>query len=209
MLKLAIYFFLFFGFIFLILFPPLGLLLLVLGFLFIIVAVANRKAEVLEDWSILIKNARGQKDKIISVTKELITNSKAPSIEMKEEKVGPWLEIVSFGETRDFLIVSDRRNTKLSSFKTFINANDYGDNLFVSWYLTYRPDFWQSLLMLLPGVKKVLGLDDLNLFNKQDLRAYMTNVHHSLLEAVEKLMLDLNQDPSKIDRKSRGFLGIS
>ena len=115
MLKLAIYFFLFFGFIFLVLFPPLGLLLLLLGFLFIVIAVANRKAEVLEDWSILIKNARGQRDKIISVTKDLIKNSKAPSIEMKEEKVGPGLEIVSFGETRDFLIVSDRRNTKLSS----------------------------------------------------------------------------------------------
>jgi len=128
---------------------------------------------------------------------------------MKEEKVGPGLEIISFGETRDFLIVSDRRNTKLSSFKTFINANDYGDNLFVSWHLTYRPDFWQSLLMLLPGVKKVLSLDDLNLFNKQDLTAYVTNVHHSLLEAVDKIMLDLNQDQSKIDRKSRGFLGVS
>jgi len=209
MLKLAIYLFLFLGFVFLLLFPPLGLLLLVLVFLLIIIAIANRKAEILDDWSILIQKAQGQRDKIISKTKESITNSKAPSIEMKEEKVGPGLEVVSFGETRDFLIVSDRRNTKLSSFKTFINANDYGNNLFVSWYLTYRPDFWQSLLMLLPGVKKVLSLDDLNLFNKQDLTAYVTNVHHSLLKAVEKIMLDLNQDPSKIDRKSRGFLGIS
>jgi len=41
------------------------------------------------------------------------------------------------------------------------------------------------------------------------LRAYVTNAHHCLLEAVEKLMVDLNQDPAKIERKSRGFLGIS
>jgi hypothetical protein len=52
-------------------------------------------------------------------------------------------------------------------------------------------------------------LDELNLFNKQDLTAYVTCVHHCLLEAVEKLMLGMDQDPSKIDRKTRGFLGIS
>jgi len=41
------------------------------------------------------------------------------------------------------------------------------------------------------------------------LRAYTTNAHHCLIKAVEKLMTNLNQDTSKIDRKSRGFLGIS
>jgi len=54
-----------------------------------------------------------------------------------------------------------------------------------------------------------MSIDDLNLFDKQDLTAYITDVHHSLMEAVEKLMLELKQDPSKIDRKARGFLGIS
>ena len=119
------------------------------------------------------------------------------------------MAIASLGETRDFLIVTNRVNAKLSNFKTFVNANDYGESLFVSWYLTYRPDFWHALLMLLPGVKKVLSLDELNLFNKQDLTAYVTNVHHCLLEAVEKMMEGKGQDTSKIDRKSKGFLGIS
>lgn len=209
MLRLAIYFNVFFGLIFLLLFPPLGALLLVIGALLILIVVANKKAEILDNWSILIKKAQGQRDKVISTTKELVTESKAPSIEMKEDKVGPSLAIASLGETRDFLIVTNRVNAKLSSFKTFVNANDYGENLFVSWYLTYRPDFLRSLIMLLPGAKKIMSLDDLNLFNKQDLTAYVTDVHHCLLEAVEKLMTDLNQDPSKIERKSRGFLGIS
>jgi len=209
MLRLAIYFHVFFGLIFIILFPPLGALLLFIGFLLILVTIANKKAEILDDWSILIKKAHGQRNKVISVTKKLIKSSKAPSIEMKEDKVGSSLALASLGETRDFLIVTNRVNIKLSNFKTFVNANDYGENLFVSWYLTYRPDFLQSLVMLLPGAKKVMSIDDLNLFNKQDLTAYVTNVHHCLLEAVEKLMTDLNQDPSKIERKSRGFLGIS
>lgn len=209
MLRLGIYFNVFFGLIFFLVFPPFGLLLLLIGFLLIVIVITNRKADILDDWSILINNAHGQRDEIISSTKGLITDSKAPSIEMKEEKVGPTLALASFGETRSFLIVTNRVNAKLSNFKTFVNANDYGENLFVSWYLTYRPDFLQSLIMLLPGVKKIMSIDDLNLFNKQDLTAYVTNVHHCLLKAVEKLMTDLNQDPSKIDRKSRGFLGIS
>jgi len=209
MLRLGIYFNVFFGLIFLIIFPPFGLLFLFIGFILILIVILNKEAEILDNWSILIKKAQGQRDKIISATKELITDSKAPSMEMREERVGPSLALASFGETRDFLIATNRVNAKLSNFKTFVNANDYGENLFVSWYLTYRPDFLQSLIMLLPGVKKVMSIDDLNLFNKQDLTAYVTNVHHCLLEAVEKLMTDLNQDPSKIERKSRGFLGIS
>lgn len=143
------------------------------------------------------------------MTKELIAESKAPSIEVSEEKVGPSLALTSFGDTRDFLVVTNRVNPKLSNFKAFVNANDYGEHLFVAWNLTYRPDLINALVMLLPGVKKVTCIEDLNLFNKQDLTAYVTDVHNRLNEAVSKLMLDMNQDPSKIDRKVRGFLGIS
>ncbi|MCX5991190.1 MAG: hypothetical protein NTZ04_02495 [Chloroflexi bacterium] len=56
------------------------------------------------------------------------------------------------------------------------------------------------------GVRSAL---DLNLLDQQDLRAYIINAHHCLLKAVDKLMLDLHQEPSKIERRSRGFLGIS
>jgi len=50
---------------------------------------------------------------------------------------------------------------------------------------------------------------NLDLFQQQDLNAYATVVHHCLLKAIEKMMSNLGQDPSKIDRKSKGFLGIS
>jgi len=186
-----------------------GAVFIVLGVIAVLIVIAERKAQIHENWSILIRGARGQRDKVISTTKELIIISKAPSIEMKEEKVGPSLAPTTFGETREFLIVADRRNLKLGNFKAYVNANDYGDGLFVSWYLTYMPDVWQTVASLFPGLGKAVGLDELNLFNRQDLTAYATCVHHCLLDAVDKLMLGLNQDPSKIDRKTRGFLGIS
>jgi hypothetical protein len=209
MLKTLVNLFLVLGIVFLIISRSVGEVFLGLAALGILISIAERKAEILDNWSALIRGAQGQRDKIISSTKELINTTKAPSIEMKEEKVGPGLAPSAFGETREFLIVADRRNLKLGNFKAYVNANDYGDGLFVSWYLTYMPDVWQILVSLIPGARKAVGLDELNLFNKQDLTAYVTCVHHCLLEAVDKLMLDLNQDPLKIDRKSRGFLGIS
>jgi hypothetical protein len=210
MLKTLVNLFLVLGIVFfLIISRSVGEVFLGLAALGILISIAERKAEILDNWSALIRGARGQRDRVITTTKELISITKAPSIEMKEEKVGPGLAPSAFGETREFLIVADRRNLKLGNFKAYVNANDYGDGLFVSWYLTYMPDVWQILVSLIPGTRKAIGLDELNLFNKQDLTAYVTCVHHCLLEAVEKLMLDLNQDPSKVDRKTRGFLGIS
>ena len=197
------------GIVFVLIVPSVGVAFLLMAAVGILIIIGERKAEIQENWSILVRGAQGQRDRVVSTTKELITISKAPSIEMKEEKVGPSLAPSGFGETREFLIVADRRNLKLGNFKAYVNANDYGDGLFVSWYLTYMADGWQTLASLIPGAGKMVGLDELNLFNRQDLTAYATCVHHCLLEAVDKLMLDFNQDPSKIDRKTRGFLGIS
>jgi len=209
MKKTIVLFLLILGLVFLIISTKVGAAFLALAAVGIFIIIGERKAEILDNWSALIRGAQGQRDKVITTTKELINISKAPSIEIKEDKVGPGLAPTTFGETREFLIVADRRNLKLGNFKAYVNANDYGDGLFVSWYLTYMPDVWQTLASLIPGGGKIVGLDELNLFNKQDLTAYVTCVHHCLLEAVDKLMLDMNQDPSKIDRKTRGFLGIS
>jgi len=209
MKKTLVLFLLVLGLAFLIISTKVGVAFLALAAVGIFIIIGERKAEILDNWSALIRGAQGQRDQVITTTKELINISKAPSIEIKEDKVGPGLAPSAFGETREFLIVADRRNLKLGCFKAYVNANDYGDGLFVSWYLTYMPDVWQTLASLIPGAGKVIGLDELNLFNKQDLTAYVTCVHHCLLEAVDKLMLGMNQDPSKIDRKTRGFLGIS
>jgi hypothetical protein len=186
-----------------------GIVVLAFAALAILILIGQRKAEILDQWSMLIRGAKGSRDEVISKTKELIEISKAPSIEMKEETVGPSLAPTAIGESREFLVVADRRNLKLGCFKAYLNANDYGDGLFVSWYLTFMPDVWQTIASLIPGAKKAIGLDDLNLFNQQDLTAYVTCVHQCMLEAVEKMMTGKGIDTSKIDRRTKGFLGIS
>jgi len=169
-----------------------------------------RKEQVIDNWSILIENAQGNAGMIFQETESFIKESKAPSLEMRMRAIGPGVIRGLMGIKRDFLEVTDRENPKIVPYPIYVNARDYGNNLDVSWYLTFRPTWFQSFLSLIPFVSMTpKRLSDLDLFGQQDLTAFATNAPHCLLKTVEKLMVSLNLDSSKIDSKSRGFLGIS
>jgi hypothetical protein len=173
-----------------------------------------KKEQVIDNWSILIKNAQGQAESIFQDTQNRITESRAPDIEMERKSLAPGIVKGLLGAKREFLIVRNKTNRNLKTYQVYVNARDYGNNLHVSWYLVTKLGFLRTLLARIfffiarePQPSTLVA--ELDLFDQQDLIAYTTNAHHCLLEAVEKLMVDLHQDPSKIDRKSRGFLGIS
>jgi hypothetical protein len=169
-----------------------------------------QKEQVSDTWSILIENGQGRSEEIFQGTESFIRASKVPSVGLEKKAIAPGIFGGLSGNTRDFLVITDQRSMPLKPYKIFLNARDYGDNLDISWYLTYKPSMLQAFLSLLPFVSAIsAAISDLNLFDQQDLRAYATNAHHCLMKAVEKLMVELHQDSSKIDRKSRGFLGIS
>ena len=187
-----------------------------------------RKEEVIDSWSVLIAGGQGKAQEIFGNTDNFIAQTKVPNVKKERKKLAPGIIRGLFGTKRDFLVVRETGNPRLKPYQMFIGARDYGNNLDISWYLTHRPGFWQKVMVFLLFIpvlnffvlpfaligglasmaKEKRGGLDLDLFDEQDLRAYVTNAHHCLLEAVEKLMVDLHQDPSKIDRKSRGFLGI-
>jgi hypothetical protein len=169
-----------------------------------------RKDQVLDTWATLIEKGQGKAGEIFQDTEVFIKESKAPALKIERQSMAPGLVRGLLGTKRDFLVVTDQENFRLKPYQIFINSRDYGDNLDISWFLTYRPTLWQAVLSLFPYVNVIpRTLSDLDLFDQQDLRVYTTNAHHCLLKSVEKLMTVLNQDTSKIDRKSRGFLGIS
>ena len=169
-----------------------------------------RKEQVIDNWGVLIEDGQGKADEVFQDTENLIRETKAPAIGMKIKKMAPGIIKGALGIQRDFLVVINQERIRLDPYQIFINARDYGNNLDISWYLTYRPSFFMAILSLIPFVKIIpLSLSDLDLFDQQDLTAYTTNCHHCLLKAVEKQMLALDQDISKIEKKSRGFLGIS
>ena len=169
-----------------------------------------RKDQVEDSWSTLIENAQGKAEGIFHNTEAFIKENNVDSLLMTNESIAPGFVKSMFGKAREFLVVVYSESFRLKPYQIFVNARDFGNNLDVSWYLTYRPSIWQVLASLIPFVKAASeALRELDLFDQQDLRAYATVVHRSVLKSVDKLMLDLKQDPSKMERRSRGFLGIS
>jgi len=186
-----------------------------------------RKEEVLDDWSVLIEQGQGLAEQLLNDTQGFIGHSQAPAIRLEVKQMAPSFVRGLLGGRRPFLVVTNTANSNLRPYRMYINARDYGNNLDVAWYLVFQVGFWRRLLgylaliplfglFLLPFLllgraarARREGMLDLDLFDQQDLRAYVTNAHHCLLKAVEKAMIGLNQDPAKIERKSRGFLGIS
>jgi hypothetical protein len=64
-----------------------------------------------------------------------------------------------------------------------------------------------SLISYVSLVPKTLS--DIDFFDQQDLRAYVSNAHHCTLRAVQELMEYLHQDASKLDKTSKGFFTVS
>lgn len=169
-----------------------------------------RKEEVVENWSALVENGQGKAEDVFKDTRRLLDESKAPNLGITLTPMAPGFASAIIGERRDFLVITQSRNPRLQPYQMFLNCRDYGNNLAVDWHVTFRPTFWQAVLSLVL-IRASLSnpLLELDLFDQQDLRAYVTNAHRCLVKAVQKLMLDLSQDVSSLDRRSRGFLGIS
>jgi len=170
--------------------------------------VTLKDEKIIDRWSVLIENGQGKAEQIYQDTENFIKESKAPGIEIGQVRVRPsWLKGL-FGRERDYMMVT---NEGLDDYRMFIGARDYGDNLDVQWYLTCEPGFFKKTLseILTKGASDKALSFSIDIFAQQDLNAYTTVVHHCLIKAVEKMMAGLDQDASKIDRRSRGFLGIS
>jgi len=160
------------------------------------------KEKILDSWSVLIERACGEREKIYSAVRKLIEESKIPEISIEPVIVTDQYKI----RQEEYLMVS---NKKLKDFHMYIGARDYGTDLNVSWYLTCEPGFFKSLLSSILEKSPYALSFTLDIFQQEELTAYVTKVHHCLLKAVENLMMNLGQDFSKVERKSRGFLGVS
>ena len=110
-----------------------------------------------------------------------------------------------FGKRRDYLMVT---HEGLKDYRMYVGAREYGKHLDISWFLTVEPGFFKSFYVAMakdmPGVPMLFQLD---LFDQQDLRAYVTAVHRlAVKRAVESIAEQLGQDTSKFDSEEQGVL---
>jgi hypothetical protein len=177
-----------------------------------------KEDKILEKWSHLVPSAQGRGKQIIEETSRAVQSSSAPGVRAEMARVYPRVApnfldktFYSFVEKqgRDYLMIT---NDNIKSMRLLINAQDYGNNLHISWYLVCEPNTLSKVLGALsskPGDSTKWSPFITDIFMEEELSAYTTLTHHCVLSAVEALMLNLGQDFSKVDRKSKGFMGIS
>jgi len=184
-------------------------------------------AEMLDSWSIQIRNGHEFEEDIFSKIFQSILESKFPDTFFKYDDVAiDYIDAFMRNRTRRFLVVMNKIRSSTRNYLVYIYSHAYGDNLEVAWYLFRYPTFMEVIrkfYLSLPIINRMfatqaaLGIADnltkrllnLDFFDELDLKAFVTNVHHSLLAVLEKILLGLGEDSSTIDRHSKGFLGIS
>ena len=187
------------------------------------------KEQIIEHWpSHLIPGSESDAEAIFNATEERIAASGAPDVRIEHRNVASGFVQSIAGEKRPFLIVSNTGNRNLRPFRMYVSIRQYGVFIQVSWYLVRQATLVQKLygaLAYIPllgnlvvplnmaaklgygkGESGALGLD---LFNEQDLSAYVTVVHQAFKEVLEEFMDSRKLDKAKIDRPTSGILGIS
>lgn len=161
--------------------------------------------KVIDNWQILINSAAGKAQAVLDSAEKHIDQIQAPNVSCHTETVKPGLFQGLMGKQRDFLAV---RNRVLSDHRMYIGARDYGTALSVCWFLTCEPGYFKKKLSAhLTGSDKALSFS-LDLFDQEELTAYVTAAHHGVLDAVNELMTELGQDFSKVNTKSKGYLEV-
>ena len=167
--------------------------------------------KIIEQWAILIEQCKGEEEGFFRMVEGELAAYDPPGVTWKRESVAPGFWKGLRGKRRDFVLVN---NERFDDYLMCIGARDYGTTLDVSWYLLVsRKGMIRWLLSLIPGVGLLLRLSgqlkDLDVFDQQDLTAYVTVGHHAVLKAVEDLMRKRNLDLARLERKSRGMFGVS
>ncbi|MGF3573721.1 MAG: hypothetical protein ACQXXG_09940 [Candidatus Bathyarchaeia archaeon] len=144
------------------------------------------KERILDRWSVLVDGAKGNGGEVIEKTVKYIEASKAPDLKLERVRVFPpggWKFLSRFFKRydvgREYLRVV---NEELGKIDMYVGAVDYGENLYVSWYLAVEAGIFDRLFPKEKMARLRLGTD---ILVEEELNAYVTCIHHCLLKAVK------------------------
>lgn len=191
-----------------------------------------KEEAIIDRWSVLIEGAEGKKEEVFKNTEQKLEKIEVPSLRTERKTITPSIfkALFSNKKKREFLLAT---NEYLEGYLMYIGAKDYGKQLSVSWYLTAEPvGIWSRISEMLPDIefiqvavsilvlplillerifkkKKSVAPEEMDIFDLEELTAYITTVHHALIDATKELSESVDFDFSKVDQKSKGFLNIS
>ncbi len=163
------------------------------------------KDQILEQWQVLIENGSGSATDVYDSIAEALEAAEAPGVQwqLKAIRAGGMLT----GGNYDGVVVT---NSRLKECRIYIFARDYGTGLNTAWFLTIQLGFWKGLMAM--GILKtgdpraIVRYFDIP--QQLELSAYVTVVHGAAKGAVGALMTKLEQDFSKVNTRSKGFLEV-
>jgi hypothetical protein len=170
-------------------------------------AVTLKDEKILDTWGLVIEEGAGRAAGLAQTIADLVRRSELPGISCQKVEAQPGMLKGLFGKKRDYMMIT---NEGLKDYRMYLGARDYGKHLDISWYLTVEPGFFKGAFsaMLANGNVNAMSLN-LDVFDTQDLRAYMTSVHHCcVVRAVEQVFKEMGQDASKVDWRSKGILQV-
>ena len=167
-------------------------------------SITLKDESILNEWSMIVDHGAGNEQFIVDQIDERLTAANIPGHchwDLEDVQSSGWLSKVK----RQFLLI---RLDQFADYRMYVGIRDYGIHLDCCRFLTVEPGFMKKW-----AAEKLAGSPDAlsapkNILIHQDLRAWVTVVHHVVIDSVEALMLKLNRNPNVIQRGSKGFLEI-
>lgn len=167
-------------------------------------AITIKEETIVDQWSAILDGAAGSNHNLLQDIQQQLREAQIPgecTWEYEEVKSSGWVAKVR----REFLVI---RWKQFPDYRLYIGVRSFGINLDVCRFLTIEPGaLKQFLSRKLSGDKAALS-GPKNILIAQDLRAFLTTVHHVVLNAVGRVLTEHGQDPSGIVRKSKGMLEV-
>jgi hypothetical protein len=183
--------------------------------------------EITKSWSTMIVGGKGLGAGLMKDIERLIDDSGVPDTKVSQQRVFPGVLQSVLGGGRPYIVIRNVRNPNIKPYKMYISVRDYGINLQISWFLVYKPSGLQKLaqlllripvvgLVVLPfyavsklAASKQSGVFGLNVFDTEDLSAYVTNSHLCVADAIDQLGEEHEEiQTPNINRDLGGFLGV-
>ncbi len=159
---------------------------------------------ILDEWSMMVDGAGQHANEVMDEIQRRLEEAQIPGGSrwaLKEVKSHGWLSRVR----REFLII---RLEQFHDYRMYVAVRAYGIHLDVCRFLTAEPGRIKGYLSdKLVGDKRALSVPK-NILIEQDLRAWVTVVHHAVRASVATIMEKLGQDTSQIRRESKGYLEV-
>lgn len=160
-----------------------------------------KDGKIVRQWSTLLPGCQDEAPGLIKAVQDRLASFEVPGLSWKEESASTGFLKSMMGKRRDFLIV---RSEKFSEWLVCIGAQDYGRFLDVVWYLTAAPKFLNRMRSAAAG--EVL-VDELDVFDQQDVNAYASVTRIAVQEATEELANKRQLDWARLQRQAHGAAG--